>query len=722
MALGLIGVWILGARLPSPLLGLGKAFFSLMPQIIPAFRTHIPLDTTDIVQAWVPIAEASTALWVRVFAWLASLHQKTTVNDALVRSLVWILIVWLVAACMGWFAGKRNGLAALLPSIVLLALVTSYSERRVETLWLIVFVLLLLLGVWNYKNHTQQWEIRKVDYSDSISYDVGQAVILLALLIAGIAFITPSISWREIRDYLQERNQPTRNEVADVLGVQQRSATPRPKSGQQASLPRNHLLTGGYAHSQNVVMTISTGELPPVPNLEFASNAPRYYWRSVTYDIYADNGWLTSSAPPQKIQANTPIIPGLLHGYKILHLNVQMAKPEGKLFWSGTLFSANVPFTANWRLRPGSELFTDQSGLLQADMFAALSEANSYKAESYLPIVTVDEMRAASTDYPEEIRTRYLQLPDELPGRVRQLAQEITRGQTTPYDKAHAIEAYLRGYPYDLDVPTPPVGHDVADYFLFDLREGYCDYYATAMVVLARVNGVPARFVSGYAPGYYDAPNARYVVRELDAHSWPEIYFPEIGWVEFEPTAGQPQIIRTQSGTLPAPSPDPDVARLLGRLRIGQAINWLLPFAAILFLVAFYFAVIEPARYLWLAPVIAIERIYRQLYRSGRPLAGEYTKAETAYEFMQKLSSSIEAVMEPSRLRKFLSSSEREITLLTNLYQDTLFTEHSTQKQDARSAWRIWQHLRWRLMVARIIVMARKIALSGAALGRRRSA
>ena len=256
-------------------------------------------------------------------------------------------------------------------------------------------------------------------------------------------------------------------------------------------------------------MTISTGELPPVPNLEFASNAPRYYWRSVTYDIYADNGWLTSSAPPQKIQANTPIIPGLLHGYKILHLNVQMAKPEGKLFWSGTLFSANVPFTANWRLRPGSELFTDQSGLLQADMFAALSEANSYKAESYLPIVTVDEMRAASTDYPEEIRTRYLQLPDELPGRVRQLAQEITRGQTTPYDKAHAIEAYLRGYPYDLDVPTPPVGHDVADYFLFDLREGYCDYYATAMVVLARVNGVPARFVSGYAPGYYDAPNAR---------------------------------------------------------------------------------------------------------------------------------------------------------------------------------------------------------------------
>ena len=654
--------------------------------------------------------------------WLVSLHQKATVNDALVRSLVWILIIWLVAACMGWFTGERNGLAALLPAVLLLALVTSYSEHRIETLWLMVFVLLLVLGVWNYKNHTQQWETRKVDYSDSISYDVGQAVILLALLIAGIAFITPSISWREIRDYLRERNQPTQNEVADVLGVQKRPATPRPKSTQQASLPRDHLLTGGFAHSQNVVMTITTGELPPVPNLEFASNAPRYYWRSVTYDVYVDSGWLTSSAPAQKIQANTPIIPGLLHGYKTLHLNVQMAEPEGKLFWSGTLFSANVPFTANWRLRPGSELFTDQSGLIQADMFAALSDATSYKAESYLPIVTVDEMRAASTDYPEEICTRYLQLPDELPGRVRQLAQEITRGQTTPYDKARAIEAYLRSYPYDLDVPAPPEGRDVADYFLFDLRKGYCDYYATAMVVLARVNGIPARFVSGYAPGYYDAPNARYVVRELDAHSWPEIYFPEIGWVEFEPTAGQPQIIRTQSGSVPTPASDPDMARLLNRFRLGQAIDWLLPFAAILILVIFYFAVIEPARYLWLAPVIAIEKIYHQLYRSGRTLAGEYTKAETAYEFMQKLSMKIEAIRASSRFKSFFSSAEKDITSLTDLYQDTLFTEYKTTKQDARNAWKTWQHLRWRLMLARALVIAKNIALSGVARWRRRSA
>ena len=101
-----------------------------------------------------------------------------------------------------------------------------------------------------------------------------------------------------------------------------------------------------------------------------------------------------------------------------------------------------------------------------------------------------------------------------------------------------AIEAYLRTISYTLDVPAPPLDRDVADYFLFDLRRGYCDYFATAMVVLARSVGIPARLVTGYASGGYDVISAQFVVLEKDAHSWVEVYFPSYGWVEFEPTSG----------------------------------------------------------------------------------------------------------------------------------------------------------------------------------------
>ena len=81
---------------------------------------------------------------------------------------------------------------------------------------------------------------------------------------------------------------------------------------------------------------------------------------------------------------------------------------------------------------------------------------------------------------------------------------------------------------------------DVADYFLFDLQRGYCDYYATAFVVLARAAGLPARFATGFAAGNWSAPERQWVITEAEAHSWPEVYFPEVGWVAFEPTAALP--------------------------------------------------------------------------------------------------------------------------------------------------------------------------------------
>ena len=243
-ALGIIGVWLLGARLASPLLDLSNAVLAVLPQIIPAIRTKLPIDTTAIADAWLVIAEASNALGARVQTWAMSLNGNVTVNDALVRSMAWLLILWLIAAWVGWFTARRNAIAALLPSILFLALITSYSEYHIETLWLMVFILLLLMGIWNYRNHTAQWERRQVDYSDSIRYDVAQAVILLSVVIGFAAFITPSISWREIREYLHQRG---KNEIAETLGVQQQPVPVQVVPMQKPSLPREHLLTSGFA-------------------------------------------------------------------------------------------------------------------------------------------------------------------------------------------------------------------------------------------------------------------------------------------------------------------------------------------------------------------------------------------------------------------------------------------------------------------------------------------
>ena len=108
-----------------------------------------------------------------------------------------------------------------------------------------------------------------------------------------------------------------------------------------------------------------------------------------------------------------------------------------------------------------------------------------------------------------------------------------------------------------------------------------------------------------------------------------------------------------------------------------------------------------------LAPALAIERVYRRLYRWGRPLAGERARAETAYEFMRKLVTEIDSIKGHSRFTKLFSSVQQDIELLTNMYQSTLFSRNELQKNDARIALRTWKHLRLRLMVARLNVIAR---------------
>jgi transglutaminase-like putative cysteine protease len=165
-----------------------------------------------------------------------------------------------------------------------------------------------------------------------------------------------------------------------------------------------------------------------------------------------------------------------------------------------------------------------------------------YEAVSSLPIIPPERLRAASTEYPEEIRDTYLQLPP-LDPRIFQLVQQITGKAATPYDKAASIEAYLHTrYGYTLDLSGTPPSADPLAYFLFVKRAGHCEYFASAMTVMLRAVGVPARYVNGFLPGEYNDLASDFIVRASDAHSWVEVYFPGYGWITFDPTPpGEPE-------------------------------------------------------------------------------------------------------------------------------------------------------------------------------------
>lgn len=161
---------------------------------------------------------------------------------------------------------------------------------------------------------------------------------------------------------------------------------------------------------------------------------------------------------------------------------------------------------------------------------------------------TETELQAAGTDYPTWVQPYATFSPRRAAGsvpyrppavmqRIQKLAEEVTAGATTPYARAQAIERYLRNtYTYTLTPPPPAAGRDPLEAFLFDGKQGYCEYFATAMGDMLRSLGIPTRLVNGYGPGTYDDQRKQYVVKESDAHTWVEVYFPHYGWIPFEPT------------------------------------------------------------------------------------------------------------------------------------------------------------------------------------------
>jgi transglutaminase-like putative cysteine protease len=185
--------------------------------------------------------------------------------------------------------------------------------------------------------------------------------------------------------------------------------------------------------------------------------------------------------------------------------------------------------------------------VLVAKPHKRLAEGTSYTISGFLPGVTPEELsREAVAPYPSWVIRQYLQLPDTLSARVRTLAHDVAGFaevetpvyRTGTYAAAKAIEDYLRAYPLDYRVSAAPPGADGVDHFLFESRRGYFDYHASAMVVMLRALGIPARLAVGYVidESDFDAEREAYSVRDRNSYSWAEVYFPDYGWIAFNPS------------------------------------------------------------------------------------------------------------------------------------------------------------------------------------------
>ncbi|MGD8968909.1 MAG: transglutaminase-like domain-containing protein, partial [Anaerolineae bacterium] len=616
---------------------------------------------------------------------------------------------WAVSGWAGWLIYRRERpLWALAPAGVLLMLAFSQVWGSHVFLLMLLLAGFLLLAVMAYDRRTRRWEATGVDYPE-LQLETVVVTVFLSLGLVTTAQLVPSVSVQRIVDFAREIGGGRSEEaeaVAESLGMEERETTVF-EEVRTGGLPRRHLLGSGPELSERVVMIISTGDLPAGPPEATDKEAPRYTWRSHTYDRYMGSGWGAGETETMGYAAGVPAYTQRLTTERVVRQEVRVVNDAGGLLHAaGTLMVADHDYRVAWRS--------------PEDPFGATIRAMSYRADSLVPIANEKRLRADGSDYPGWVRERYLGLPESVPERVLALARDLTATEPTPYGRAQAIEMYLRRFPYTLDVPLPPGGRDVVDYFLFDLRKGYCDYYASAMTVLARAAGLPSRLAVGYASGSYDWDNARYVVTEADAHAWPEIYFPSHGWVRFEPTAGVAPVEHTDEANSPTwAEPEEALEPAVSGWGIVQWTWWqgMIGGLVAVGLAAGAWWALDRWRLLRQQPVAALASLYGRLRRCGRRLKVPMQAGDTPHEFGAAFEGWLADAARgrsrdelergrrgtgQGRLGAAVAAGAEELAWLTGLYARASYSQRSPGADERARAVRVWGRLRWRLVLARL--------------------
>jgi hypothetical protein len=294
---------------------------------------------------------------------------------------------------------------------------------------------------------------------------------------------------------------------------------------------------GEIKRDSSVVMRVKTGTPVNYPMLRWRGIAlstfdgRRWYTAETRRDLHnaGQDGWIALGSP---LDVKVPVVAELQF--------IVLLQPLA----SDALFApAHVmKMRGNFSTDAGTYYGSARRSTLGLDFAGAVyNPARNYSQIRYEGVSLLPESRplkarTAGTEYPEDIQSLYLQLPEKLDPRIPQLARKITATADNSYDKSVVLESYLRrNFGYTLNLAGKP-GADPLAQFLFVTKAGHCEYFASAMAVMLRTLGIPSREVNGFLPGEYNDLAGDYIVRASDAHSWVEAYFPGSGWITFDPT------------------------------------------------------------------------------------------------------------------------------------------------------------------------------------------
>ncbi|MEX2030807.1 MAG: transglutaminase domain-containing protein [Anaerolineales bacterium] len=480
----------------------------------------------------------------RLQAQIRALASGSPHNDPLMFVMGLALLYWAFSVRAAWSVFRRGRFwGAVVPlGLALLTNTYLYGGLRKLTLYVAAYV---LFSLWlavrvEMGRRGAEWRRRKAQVPSDAFSTLTRAGSVAAVALVFLAWTGPAFAesrsaarlwteitrpWRDARDRLGDAFSGLRGEVL----------------GSREPYGARLRLGAGEEPVDALVMRVRSATAP--------RRNGRFYWRSRVYDSYQDGEWNTSEGLPVRMDPDIGDLPAPRYASREV---ISFTFEPNQSGW----FTLYLPAQPLWLNRTATARILPIEGfgldVLEIHSAVPVVKGETYRSRGSIAVPLAEELRQAEPAYPEWVVEAYLDVPENLGPALHDLALEITGDAASSYDRTLAITNWLRDHiEYRRALEEPPQGTDPIEWFLFDSRVGYCNYYASAEVLLLRSLGIPARLAVGYARGAFNLDEGGYEVRTTDSHAWPEVFFTGYGWVEFEPTASQSPIVR--------PEVDPDI-------------------------------------------------------------------------------------------------------------------------------------------------------------------
>ena len=548
----------------------------------------------------VPLAEKYWEVWLHLKHWFIVASGDGINRDLVPYSFAFGLLSWILGYLGGWWTARHNNVwvPIFTAGISILTALSFLPGLFSVRFYIFVLLSMLLIAHMTTKIPTSNWRVSEAKLSKTDSFLIMQGAIWFTIACLLIASVIPMKVYTpqraaQIWDFFRTPVASMEDEFTRLLGN-----VPSKTGGHGRHfgkfLPfigsisfKNHAVlwsksdyegywssraysiytSEGWMSADTEEKKISARERDWYDNIELnresAKQELQFDFPSRKFMVSGNLEWVSENATLERLKPKTFVISLVSddQDYQLPEYIADIARLSRE--YINNYKSTNVVSHESAKIEDFIKENTSELELtyIQRDKGKPISmrltrtlpstpDYVSYKFDRQIPanksismishVSTADDaqLRKASDSYPGYIMDHYLNYPVDLPVRIKNLAYLLTYQETNSFDKAASIEKYLRSdnFTYSRSIEAPPVGEDGVDFFLFESKTGYSDYFASAMAVMLRTLGIPSRLMAGYSSGEYNSVTNASTIRDSDSHGWVQVYFSEYGWIDFEPT------------------------------------------------------------------------------------------------------------------------------------------------------------------------------------------